>query len=111
MLANQEAKATAVTILLCSQSAMLRSRIQTDETRTPTMRAITHTRSAMSAEAKTSIKYANIYILVRTKVRSSGQRVSYEGKDYQSLNGDSVSSSHTNSGVCSYLTINLVGRV
>ena len=67
--------ADAMTILLCSQSAVIRSRIQTDETRTPTMRAITHTRSAMSAEAKTSIKYANIYILVRTKVRSSGQQV------------------------------------
>ena len=67
--------ADAMTILLCSQSAVIRSRIQTDERRTPTMRAITHTRSAMSAEAKTIITHANIYILVRTKVRSSGQQV------------------------------------
>jgi hypothetical protein len=85
-----------MTILLCSQSAALRARIQTDETTTPIMRAITHTRSAMSAEAEMRIKYANICMLVRKNVKSLGQRASYEGKDYQSLNGNSVSSLHTN---------------
>jgi hypothetical protein len=60
------------------------------------MRAITHTRSAMSAEAEMRIKYANICMLVRKNVKSLGQRASYEGKDYQSLNGNSVSSLHTN---------------
>lgn len=80
VLASQEVKATATTILLSSQSAVLRALIQTGETMM-TKGTIAHTRRAMSAEAKISVKYAKICMLVRTKIRPLGQRASYEGED------------------------------
>lgn len=94
-LASQEVKATATTILLSSQSAVLRGLNQTGETMM-TKGKITHTRRAMSAEAKMSVKYANICMLVRTKIRPLRQRASYEGEGDQSLSDRWVSSLHTN---------------
>jgi len=93
---------------------VLRELFQTGET-TPRKRAITHTRRAMSADAKMSVKYANVYMLVRTKIRSLEQRASYEDHDDHYLNDNSIFTFYTNGvGVGergTYLTVNLVGRV
>jgi hypothetical protein len=95
MLASQEGKATATMILLCSQSAVLRVLIQIGEMMS-TMSEITYTRRATSAVANMSVEYADICILLRTKMKSVGQLASYEGRDDHSLNDNSVPSYHMN---------------